>query len=241
MKRIISLLLAVCSVFVLFSCRKATGGASGAGGVGAMLSSNAPSRIEVTTTQTLGANDVVITSKSTLVTGKYNGKVATIYTYEDEELASVADGATEVVTPMIKKTEGKKEYLEDKGVRVDGGKWDEDGEDFAPALGSLTLNVSSKNVNSVTDKNGVYTCVVPAANTKAVFGEAYDIAYDVSLEVHYYEGFVNKIVMLYTVPEITKDDLDTNEDLDKDMVGYPEVNFRIEVKYEYGKQSVTIE
>lgn len=237
MKRIISILLAVCSVFVLFSCNR--GG--GVGNVGEMLSSNAPSRIETTTTQTLGENDVVITSKSTLVTGKYNGKVATIYTYEKEELASVADGATEVITPMIKKTEGKKEYLEEKGVRVDGGKWDDEGEDFAPTLGSITLNLSGKNVKNASDKDGVYTCIVPAANTKAVFGEAYDIAYDVALTVYYYEGFVNKLVLNYTVPEITKDDLELNEDLDKDMVGYPEINFQIEVKYEYGKQSVTIE
>lgn len=227
MKKIISIVLVVCCVFALFACGSKE---SASTSITKMFKNNAPTSVEITTKQVVADGAFELNGYSILRTGKFNGKMASVYEYSQERVSTIEEGSGETITDMIIVDTGKKEYLEDKGVRETkngvAGKWDDEGYDFAPAVGTIQLNVTNKNVKNAKNENGVYTCTIPAAKTGAVLGADYALAYEVQLSISYYEGFINQIVISYEVPESDK---------------FPANTMTITAKYEYGKQTITIQ
>jgi len=228
LKRILgaaSVLLILATVFVsLVSCTSEN--QKTIDQINGMFASNAPTKIEISTKEVYGENDIELNGTAVLVKGKYDGKNATIYTYERERFSTIEEGSTEIITPLIVTESGKKEYLEGKGVRVDGGRWDDEAYDFAPEVGAINLNLSEKNLANVMFEDGVFYATIEAAHTSVVLGEAFAFDYDVELEIKVYDGFITSITLSYVVPE------------DDD---YPEIIISIVANYYYGIQSVTVE
>ena len=197
----------------------------------AMLQSNAPTKVVVNTTRDFGG-EIELHDVMTLITGRYDGKRATVFTHTKESFSTIEDGSTEIETPFIKSETTKKEFLEDKGVRVNGGKWDDEEYDFAPAAGDISLNLfnsnpfTKDNLTNVFVNEGTIYATIPAAKASAVLGEEFAVEYDMELEIGTYDGFVTYIIITYVIPE-TKD--------------YPEITVTIEAEYSYGIQSVTID
>ena len=225
MKRITAIILLIGCVFALFSCSSPSGEAVDR--IAAIFESNAPTKIVIETSQVIGDDEIELKGVITLIKGKYNGQDASVYTSEIERFATIDEGATEEKPSYIVSDTKKMEYLDSKGVRVNGGKWDPNADDFAPEVGTITLNITNKNVKDATYENGVLTFTVSAENTAEVFGEAYAQATDVYVEVTEYEGFVTKLVLSYDV--IPEDD------------NYPSETITITANYSYGIQSVTID
>lgn len=226
MKRITAIILLIGCVFALFSCSSPTTDAIER--VAEIFESNAPTKIVIETKQAIGEDAAIeLSGVITLVTGKYNGLQASVYTSEIERFATIDEGATEEKPYYIVSDVKKMEFLDGKGVRVDGGRWDPSADDFAPTVGDITLNITKDNATDAVYENGVLTFTVKAENTAEVLGEAYAQATDVYVEVTEYEGFITKLVLSYV--EIPEDD------------DYPEETITITVNYSYGIQTVNID
>ncbi|MBO5879078.1 MAG: hypothetical protein J6Q68_00800 [Clostridia bacterium] len=134
---------------------------------------SAPTKVVTNTLRVIGTDAYDLEGTYTLVTGTFAGKVATVYHAQYEELRTVEEGADEILSE-IKTVEYKKEFLEGKGVRENGGSWKNSGANFAPAAGSIALNISLDDITNVEFTNEKYnntvTFSVPKAKIKTVFG-----------------------------------------------------------------------
>lgn len=222
MKKIIAILLALTCVVALASC-----GTNDVDRVGAMFEASKPTKTVITTTQSFG--ETILTGEYVLTTGYVDGKIATVYTAEYQELLSVEEGgASDVIQgDVITRTE-KKEYLEGKGVRENGGAWDKNGENFALETGPVSLNLSSEYIKTFTYENNLLRCAVAAANTAEVLGLAEDLASDVSIEVKDDGASVTVVTISYVIAA----DADT---------GVEETNVSIKAEYHYDLEKITID
>ena len=231
MKKITAIILIACCAFALFSCgaeRQAIDR------INEMFEANSPTGVVIETSQIIrnedGEDVITLNGVVTLVTGKYNGKDASVYESKIDRFATVEEGATEDKGTYIipgEKNVKKMEYLEEKGVRIDGGKWDADADDFAPTAGAINLNLKKRNLTDPVYENGKLSFTVAADKTAEVLGEAYARATDVKVEITEYEGFVTSILIEY-------DDVPENED-------YPSEHVIIKATYSYGIQTVNID
>ena len=245
MKKIIALILALCIiatgvvlcfVFDVFSFLDKGGEeVDGVEIFKNLYAVSEPTKVVVSQTTLLG--NVALKGSSTLATGALNdGSTATVYTYNYEVLQSVQAGAGSVITPIMgEPLKGSREYVEGKGVRYDGGGWDETGTNFAPKAGSIAINLDASKL-----KNCAYTSdgelqtlsfTVEAKNVASVFGsDAADIASDVNVVITANVAVVTGITISYSEELIPEDE---------DLV-YPEANVTISTVYTYGIEEITL-
>lgn len=224
MKKIIAIILAITCAFAMFSCQGKK--ADPIDTLNAMYKASAPTKVVTDTTEVLGS--ITLTGTYTLKTGKIDGKIATTYTYSYQELRAVNDGLESVEKPWIE-VSGTKEYLEDKGVRIDGGSWDDEGFNFAPSAGSIVVNVTKDNVTDIVadDAAKTITFKVAADKTAEVFGEENAVAADVSVTVTHDGAVITGTTLSYTVEGAE----------DK----YPDAVVTIKVVYTYDLEEITID
>jgi hypothetical protein len=224
MKKIISIILAITCVFALFSCGSDSGDTLGK--INKMYSAIAPTKVVTLSTQTIG--NVVLTSTSTLKSGTVDGKIAATYEYKNQELRSLEDGSNETAELPWVEVSGLLEYHEDKGLRENGGKWDDNGENFVPEAGTIKLNLSKKSVKNLKEDSATKTITftVPAAKSVDVFGEDSGFIADVNVVVTHDGAAITSITLTSSIP--------SDED------AYPAIDVYINVKYSYDSESITI-
>ncbi len=235
MKKIIALILALCCVFAIVSCDGGEEQTSGVAEFERLYSVSEPTKVVTNQTTTVGS--VSLKGGSILVTGALNdGSAATVYTESYETLRSVQSGAGDVITPIVgEPITASREYVEGKGVRYDGGAWDEAGLNFAPKAGSIAINLDeTKLKDCVYSENGdvkTLTFTVEAKNAASVFGEwASEITSDVNVVITASVAVVTGITVSYT-EDIIFDDED---------IECPAANITISTVYTYGIEEITL-
>lgn len=195
--------------------------------VDSIFNAVAPTKIETTTEESFDGK-LTLVSTSTLTSGKVDGFAAATYEYVKQELISIEDGAGDTEKLPFEETKGLLEYHDDKGLRVDGGKWDVDGENFAPEAGEMAPKFSKKSVKDVKEdkENNTITFVVPADKTEAVFGKEAAPAADVSVTLTHDGSAVTSIIMTYKIEAEKKNQ--------------PDIEVKITVLYSYRAESITI-
>ena len=228
MKKIIAILLALSCIFALASC-KGNATKNAIENIEEMYKSCAPTKIVTTTTNTVEKD--VFRGEYVLVTGKVGNKLATTLTYWYERLRSVEDGSTPVIVDKIEKVEGTREWLEDQGIRENGGFWLE-GLNFAPTAGSLAVNLDADNLIEPKYENNTLSFSVAPENAAkvlgAVIGEGLDgatLAGNVSITITHVENFISGITVSYTI--------DGGEN-------YPDTAVVISSVYTYDIEKITI-
>lgn len=229
MKKIIALILALTCSIALFSCEK-EGIESDVKNVASMYASSAPTKIVATVKNTVGTR--VYEGEHVLVTGKIGDKVATVYTYWYEEIRGVEEGSDSEILGPEKTVEGSLEYLEDSGLRENGGKWDDEGYNFAPAAGAIAINLKFSSLINPKYENNVLTFEVAPANAVDVLGvivgEDLDenaITENISVTVKNAGSVITGITVAYTIAQT--DD-------------YPSVVTTIDVVYTYDLEKITL-
>ncbi len=220
MKKITAILLILTCIFALFSC----GGSDTVGKVNNMFKAVAPTKVVTVTTETIG--DTVLTSTSTLLSGTVDGKAAATYEFKNMQLRSIEEGSGDVeVLPWVE-ISGLYEYVEDKGVRIDGGKWQDDMYNFAPTAGSVALKLTKKLIKDVEEDKAKKTVkfTVAADNTEAVFGE--NIESDVLVVITHDGSAITGIELTYTVPASNK--------------SHPDIETSVEILYSYDIEKIVI-
>lgn len=188
----------------------------------------APTKIVTTTTEELGK--YTLTGEAIFITGTVDGQYAAVYTYRQQKLRDIDSGAaTDDITTYWVETTGKLEYLADKGLRIDGGKWDETGEDFSPEAGKYALNITKKTITELKEDalTNTITFTIPKDSTEAVFGEGNAIEADVYVTVTHDGGAVTGVVITYTV--------------ETDIEKYPDMVVTIKADYSYDPETPTID
>ena len=160
-----------------------------------MYNNSHPTKATFTTVQTFGYR--TLSSSGTYVTGKIDGKTATVYTYSYEELGAVESDAKDVVVTQT----GSREYMEGLGVRENGGEWDANGTDFAPE--TLAIQLTAENVGEYTFRDNVFSFVLAAEYAEAVLGE-YVSGCDVEVSIQVDGAVVTKISLFYTLPAVNE-------------------------------------
>ena len=212
MKKIIGLILALSFVFALASC----GGNNAVDNVGEMFIKSVPTKTVTSIAQVTG--DVSLEAQYTLTTGLVNGKTASVLISEVDEMMSVGEaGSSDVIVGSIVTKTEKREYLEGKGVRVDGGTWNKKEENFADAAGPTSLNLSSDLIKdfeyTVNEEKGENTLriVVRKDNTAEVFGLEEDLAVDVSCEITDDGAVITSVIIGYVLPADTEAQVEETE------------------------------
>ena len=167
-----------------------------------------------------------LTDTTTLISGKIDGNLeAATLTQITQRLRTVEAGSNAAILPFIEETVTNKEYLEGRGVRVNGGAWDSAAKNFAPSDGSITLNLTEEVMLNAKESDKTITFNVAKANTEAVFGKV--INANVSVTIKHDGASIVSIDIVY-VESATK-----NPDT-------PETRVEISVKYSYDIENVTI-
>ena len=230
MKKIIALVLALTCSIALFSCGKKDGIEKDVKDVASMYESSAPTKIVTTVKNTVGTREY--DAEYTLVTGKIGDKIATVYTYWYEKLRSVEDGANSEIVGPEEIVKGSREFLEDSGVRENGGKWDDEGYNFAPAAGDIAIDLKFSNLVDPKYENNVLTFSVAPDKAQdvlaVVLGEDLDegaIAGNVSVTITNAGSVITGITVVYTVA--ATDD-------------YPEIVTTVSAVYTYDLEKITL-
>ena len=143
------------------------------------IENSAPTAVITDVTRVVGNAAFTLNSHYELRTGTYAGKNATVYTEVEEKLRSVEDGSDTTVESPFETKEYRKEYLQGKGLRETDengvmGKWKSTGLNFAPAAGSIVLNLSEESITKATyayaTYNNTLSFTVPYDNLEDVFG-----------------------------------------------------------------------
>lgn len=222
MKKIVSFLLVLACVLGLASCAKTETKSFSLDDVKAMFENSDPYRVDVTSTQSIeGLPDLHGTS--TLVRGTIDGVAATVYTSTYQKIAAVEDQSKD---PIVTVNESR-EYVESRGIRVNGGKWDPTGVDFTPEAGGFTLNFSASAIPNFKYENHTLTFTVAAAKAAAVFGADSGIESEVEVKIADDGAKIVSMELSYTA-EVEVD----GEAVDADVVLY--------AVYSYDLQTVTL-
>ena len=218
MKKIIAIILALAALFTLCACGEEEGPTLA--DVAAMYESSAPTKIVTNTVEVIGTSTKLNTNE-VLVTGKIDGKLATVYTCSKDQLAEINSGAE--IKSVIETIETSKEYY-DGLVRENGGRWSQD-YNFAPAAGDIAINLAAENLTNVVFNGNTVTFTVAADKTAAVFGEDKAVEADVSVEIINDGAYITGINLTYTI--VSDDD-------------YPEVVVTISTVYTYDLEEITL-
>ena len=223
MKKLIAIILVLASSLALFSCGESKDTIKK---VNKMYKAILPTKIVTETTQDMGSQ--VLTGEYVLTTGTGDGKAVSTLYYNYQKLRSIEDGSGSTEELPWEEITLTKEYHEDKGLRIDGGKWQKDGNDFAPTIDDIALDISAKDVEDVSEDAATKTItfIVPKDNTADVFGEDMAPAADVSVTITHDGAAVMSMTITYTVQSDNKD--------------HPEIVTTIKTVYSYEPQEITI-
>ena len=225
MKKIISIVLVLACMFTFFSC----GGdgestAASLKEINDMYNAITPSMVETVTTRNFG--DYSLESKGTLKVGSSGAFAVAVYEYSYQQLRDIESGSGAEVLDVIETVTGIREYHEELGYRENGGKWDENGEDFTPETGAIALNLTEATVQDFKyDKETkTYTFTVLADNTEAVFGQK--IESDVAVTITRTAADIVGVKLAYAIKSKNKD--------------HPEMQITVQASYFYETQTITI-
>lgn len=223
MKKIVAFILALACSFALFSCGEAKDTIKK---VNKMYKAIVPTKIVTETTQDIGSH--VLEGEYVLAMGTVDGKsVSTLY-YNYQKLRSVEDGAGDTIVEPWETVTLTKEYHEDKGLRENGGKWQKDGNDFAPSIDDIAFEFSAKRVKDVVEDEATRTIsfVIPKDNTADIFGEDMAPTADVSVTITHDGAAIMSITISYTVAADSK--------------SHPDIVTTIKTVYSYEPQEISI-
>lgn len=168
-------------------------------------------------------------TETVLVTGKVNGVDATVETTMRETLRAVTEGKDILSAIAVQNT--TREYLEGRGIRLDGADWNAAGANFAPTLGSIAIGIGNGNVTNVTyteaPYNNVLTCTVPRDKIASVFGSKVTLTSDTDIQLTIVNdgAVITSLTLTYGV---------------KASGNYPERKVSVVVNYDYNVQKVTL-
>ena len=241
MKKIIAMILALLCVFAVVSCGddeeivEKTPEEIAIEATLACYAASAPTKVVTKSVRDFGADAYKLNADYVLVTGRIDGKIATVRTYSEDRLLSVEDGSGSVILNPIQTFPGSDEYLEGKGRRVDGGAWIEDGLNFAPTAGSLTINITKDNVTDITYSeakfNNVLSFTIAYDKVDEVFGtdadenSYFDNDSDVKVTITNDGAVITRVVIEYSIEEDDE---------------YPAQSVVIDTTYSYDLEAVTL-
>ena len=233
MKKIIAIILAAACIFAFASCDESGNGGDGEfenpiEAIVAMYALSEPTKIVTAYTTQVG--NVTLSGEETLVTGSIDGKIATVYEYWFEELTGIDEGGGETIFDVKKVVSGSKEYLEDQGVRENGGSWKKNEYNFAPVKGDIAINITEALVADVSYSGNTLMFTVPEANIESVFGIDAGFEGDVKVSITNDGAVITGIVIEYTIPGESDDD---------DVV-YPDSVVTISTAYTYDLEVVSL-
>jgi hypothetical protein len=239
MKKLLALLLILCCAFSLAACgndqdndqnnddNNSQASAEIIEKIDTMFTSSNPTKTVVGTTQTTG--DTVLVGEYTLTVGTVNGLDAATYYQDYDRLISVDEsGALDYVTGTVVNEPIYKEYLEGKGVRVDGGEWDATQESFVSKNGPISLKLKEDLVSKSQYDNSTktFSCIVSKDNTKEVLGLEENLPVDITIETVDDGASINKVTISYVIPATAKDQ---------------EISIVIRAFYTYDLEDITID
>ena len=200
MKKIIALALVIClCVPALFSCTKIKTKKT-VDNLADKYAVSQPTKVIATTKQTV--NELELNSSYEVVTGYVDNAPAFVYHSTVESIRSVEEGGeNEEIKELIKVTSNTIEGIEGKGVRSNGGNWNEEASLWSIGRGRMALNLSNKLLENVEYKDNTFKCTVPHENVAEVLGSSYadDIAGDVTLVIVDDGAVVTSIEMFYNL------------------------------------------
>ena len=240
MKKIIALMLALVCCFALFACGEEEVVTNGVLDTITYYGNSQPTRVETVTCQTILDDDGVsaveeLNGNYVLVTGKINGKIATVKTYTQDVLRSIEDGSTDKVLPPKTTVSGSEEYLEDYGYRVNGGAWNPDGYNFSPALGAIAIGITEANVGSYTYTEEKYNNTLTFTVANAKIGEVFGVDED-GVPMIIADSDVD-VVITNNGAVVTSITLSYYVEADGD---YPAREVTVSVSYTYAVEEVTL-
>ena len=188
----------------------------------------------------IGNESFKLKSESSLLTGSVAGKNAAIYYESYQTLRSVEEGSGDTEEKVFKTITTKKEYLQDRGVRITDengvrSSWDKSKPNFAPAKGSIALNINENNITvnafEVSDNSHVMRFTVDNENVEEVFGTNgvlpnIDANKSVNVTLISNGATISSVIISYSLSST------------KDM---PAQSVVIEVEYKYSIQNITID
>lgn len=224
MKKIISIVLVLVCMFTLFSCEDENTTQTALKDINDMYNAISPSLVSTETTRNFG--EYALTNKSTLKVGTVDGFAVSVYEYSNQQLRDIASGSGADILDVVETVTGIREYHEEYGYRENGGKWDENGDDFTPETGATALKLTEATVQDfkIDEANKTYTFTVLAADTEAVFGQA--IESDVAVTITHSGADIVGLTLSYAIKSKNKD--------------HPEVQVTVKVSYSYESQTITI-
>ncbi len=230
MKKIIAIILALTCVFAMFSCKEKNTIENALKEVEKMYVSSAPTKIVTKTSNVVG--NTTYDGEYVLTTGKIGDKLATTYTYWYEELRPISDGSSsQVIGPKVK-IEGSKEYLEEYGLRVNGGEWDASGFNFAPAAGDIAITLDVKYLVEPKYENNTLTFSVKPQYAEEVLGvvigyelDEEAITENISVVIKDAGSLISSVDITYTV--------DGGEE-------YPDTVVKVSAVYTYDLEKISI-
>ena len=224
MKKIISIVLVFACVFTFFSCGGGDSTEASLKEINDMYNAISPSMVTTETTRNFGK--YTLTNKSTLKVGTVDGYAVAVYEYANQQLRDIEGGSGAEILDVVETVTGIREYHEEYGYRENGGKWDENGDDFTPATGATALNLTVATVKDfkADAENKTYTFNVLAADTEAVFGM--EIESDVAVTITHSGADIVGLTLSYVIKGKNKD--------------YPEVQVTVKTLYSYESQTITI-
>ncbi len=237
MKKILAVILVVASMFLLMACgpdEPVVDNAANISRILEMYKVSAPTKVVTSYTTKIG--NVEFGGYTSLVSGMTaNGKKATVQLYEYETLQSIETGAGDLILPIMGEPEkGSREYYEGKGERINGGRWLEDGYDFAPVAGSIAIKIAEVNIKDIsfTDEKGIQTLAftVPAENVAKVFGADYGITSEAKVVITANGAVITGITITYSSDILSEDE----------EIIYPSAEVTISTTYTYDVEKVTL-
>lgn len=253
MKKLLALLLALCCVFAVISC-----GDDKDGNTDNTQQPEAKTDLEKFTEML--ATSVPTQSVAVATEKYYNLSLVSTYTltsgtYVDEEdgvskkattlisvVQTLQDAASGYVDP-IKSTTTREWYIEGKGTYKNRRLVDEDGVDFAPVAGSLSLDLSEEHLSSheYNAETGKMVIVVKAESAATVLAsfikKGYEFEEDVTITIVAAGDRISKIDINYIIPEHDAGDED-NEDT---MVAVGDIEVSISTSYYYNTQEINLD
>ncbi len=172
MKKILAIILALACTLTLFACKKDDSIESKIASVEKMYENSAPTKIVTHIDNKVGSR--VYEAELTFVKGKIGSNAATVYTYWEDQFRDVASGSGPQVVGPVNRVSGSEEYLEGSGYRVNGGRWDDEGTDFAPARGDVKIDLTLDYLIDPKYENDVLSFSVAPENASKVFGTILD-------------------------------------------------------------------
>ncbi len=231
MKKIIAIILAAACIFAFASCGE-TGNGNGdfenpIEAIVAMYKLSEPTKIVTNHTTVIG--NITLSGEETLVTGSIDGKIATVYEYWYEELTGIDEGGGEIIYDVKKVVTGSKEYLEDSGVRENGGSWKKNEYNFAPTKGDIAINITEALVSDVTYSGNTLMFTVLEENVEAVFGVETEFEGNVKVSITNDGAVITGIVVEYTIPGEADDDVE-----------YPDSVVTVSTSYTYDLEVISL-